>query len=297
MVLLAGFLAYYNWRLTSNPFLIPHVLNTDTYGGSEAFLWQSLKPPLHYDNAQFEGFFNGWVRAYYHKSWADAARLTKEKFIMLGAYFFSRPEWLLLPFVPFLFRDKRIRLLLASLAVGISSILVVIWGHPHYAAPLVGVVFGLVVQTMRHLNTVEVGGRRLGAIAVRCIVVITFSVTLDRALGHHLDVDERRTPEIIERAVLTDELKNTAGKHLVIVRYHKDHDFHMEWVYNGADIDSAKILWARELDAAQNERLFAYFKDRQIWLIQPDERNRVIHQLKPYPGAKAQPLQQAGLQH
>jgi hypothetical protein len=67
----------------------------------------------------------------------------------------------------------------------------------------------------------------------------------------------------------------------------------MEWVYNGAEIDSAKILWARELDAAQNERLLEYFKDRQIWLYQPDEMDKKIQQLKPYPRTPAQPIQQA----
>jgi hypothetical protein len=125
------------------------------------------------------------------------------------------------------------------------------------------------------------------------IVIVLFVVVLDRALAHKLDVDERRTPEIKERAELTAELDSTAGQHLVMVRYRKNHDYHMEWVYNGAEIDSAKILWARELDAAQNERLLEYFKDRQIWLYQPDEMDKKIQQLKPYPRTPAQPIQQA----
>jgi hypothetical protein len=74
---------------------------------------------------------------------------------------------------------------------------------------------------------------------------------------------------------------------LIVVRYNKNHNFHDEWVYNGAEIDSAKILWARELDETQNERLFAYFKDRQIWLMRPDEVDHKLRQLKPYPRATA----------
>jgi hypothetical protein len=292
-VLLISFLGYYNWRLTGNPFLMPHTLNMNTYESSQRFLWQDLKPALHYRNAQFEGFFNGWSRGYYHRSWAEAARLTKEKFVMLAAYFLGRPEWLLLPFVPFVFRDKKMRLLLITLVVGGVGVFLVVWGHPHYAAPLVCVLYALVVQAMRHLNTIEVQGRRYGSIAVRMIVIVLFVVVLDRALAHKLDVDERRTPEIKERAELTAELDSTAGQHLVMVRYRKNHDYHMEWVYNGAEIDSAKILWARELDAAQNERLLEYFKDRQIWLYQPDEMDKKIQQLKPYPRTPAQPIQQA----
>jgi hypothetical protein len=192
--------------------------------------------------------------------------------------------------VPLLFRDRKMRLLLASLLLGTLGVFAVVWGHPHYAAPLVCVVFALVVQTMRHLNTVEVQGRRIGALAVRVIVAVLFATTLDRALGRNCDVDWRRCSENTERAEIADELQSTAGKHLVMVRYYKTHNYHIEWVYNGAEIDSAKILWARDLGEAQNERLFAHFKDRQIWIIQPDDIEAKARQLKPYPRAAAQAL-------
>ena len=52
--------------------------------------------------------------------------------------------------------------------------------------------------------------------------------------------------------------------------------------YNGADIDSSKIVWARELDAMQNEKLLAYFKDRQVWLARPDEDYLQLRMPKPY---------------
>jgi hypothetical protein len=72
-----------------------------------------------------------------------------------------------------------------------------------------------------------------------------------------------------------------------MVRYDKDsnnHNIHDEWVYNGAEIDSAKVLWARELDAEQNAKLLAYFKDRTIWLVTPDTDNTYLESYFP-PGA------------
>jgi hypothetical protein len=289
MVLLGGFMAYYNWRVTGHPLLMPHVLYTNAYYSTPSFLWEDMKPELHYRNAQFEAYFNGWARDYYHRSWAEVGRVTKEKFEMFGNYFFSRAAWLLLPFVPFLLRDKKMRLILATFAIGTLGVFMVVWGHPHYAAPLVCVVFALVVQTMRHLNTVRVKGSRLGALVVRVVVIVVLTVTLDRALEGKCDVDQDRCAENIERVEIADELSSAPGKHLIMVRYNANHNYHDEWVYNGAEIDSAKVLWARELDAAQNERLFAYFKDRQIWLMRPDEVDHKLRQLKPYPRAAGQP--------
>ena len=60
---------------------------------------------------------------------------------------------------------------------------------------------------------------------------------------------------------------------MIIVRYGEDHNIHDEWVFNGADIDGSKVIWARELDSQQNAKLFAYFKDRHIWLVEPDVDN------------------------
>jgi hypothetical protein len=75
-----------------------------------------------------------------------------------------------------------------------------------------------------------------------------------------------------------------------MVRYEKNHNFHDEWVYNGAEIDSATVLWARELDPVQNAKLFAYFKDRQIWLVDPDIDNM---ELIPYQALRTPPARRS----
>jgi hypothetical protein len=64
---------------------------------------------------------------------------------------------------------------------------------------------------------------------------------------------------------------------LIVVRYSDDeHNIHDDWVYNGAEIDGAKVLWARELDAEQNAKLLDYFKDRKVWLVTPDTDNTFL---------------------
>jgi hypothetical protein len=75
-----------------------------------------------------------------------------------------------------------------------------------------------------------------------------------------------------ERARVEAELKRFEGKQLAIVRYSPDHYGFDEWVYNDADIDRSKVIWAREMDAANDSDLIRYYKDRKVWLVEPDTR-------------------------
>jgi hypothetical protein len=282
LLLLGSFMAYYNWRLTGNPLLLPHVLNTDTYVTTPMFLWEHPKPPLQYRNAQFENYYNVWARKYYSRTWADIRRVTKEKIDLVGELLFWRAELLLLPFLYFLFRDRKMRLLLITFFVGAAGVLSVTWSHPHYAAPLLCVLVALVVQAMRHLNTIQLRGRRMGSMAVRIIVVILLVQTGSLAFEGHCDSAEWRCFGLRERADIVNTLSQAPGKHLVMVQYNRFHYIHSEWVYNGAEIDSAKIVWARDMDGEQNQKLFDYFKDRQIWVVRPDEMDREARKLTPY---------------
>jgi hypothetical protein len=182
--------------------------------------------------------------------------------------------------VPFLFRDRKIRLPLLVLFVSLLGFFVVVWGEPHYVAPIVGVLALLVVQTMRHLNTVKLQGRPIGAMVSRVIVVILLVLTVGRALNGECDQFAWRCAGLRDRAEVAKQLENTPGKHLVIVHYSKIHNPHVEWVYNGAEIDSAKIVWARDIDAAQNEKLVTFFSDRKVWLAEPDKMKST--ELKPF---------------
>jgi hypothetical protein len=85
-----------------------------------------------------------------------------------------------------------------------------------------------------------------------------------------------------ERARIVNELKVDGRRHLVIVRYGPKHQPNHEWVYNAADIDGARVVWAREMDPPQTQRLLEYFKDRQAWLAEIDI-DHMPRKLVPYP--------------
>ena len=81
------------------------------------------------------------------------------------------------------------------------------------------------------------------------------------------------------RARILRQLESSGGRHLVIVRCRLEHEVGDEWVYNSADIDSAPVVWAWEMDPTSNRELLHYFQGRRVWLVQPDA-NPVV--LTPY---------------
>jgi hypothetical protein len=279
LVFTVAFIGYYNWRLTGNALLMPHVLNTRTYHSTPLFLWEHLKPELTYHNQQFEDFYNGWEREDYQTTWKDARDVTAEKLARMGVEFFWPGVLFLLPAIPFAFRDRKMRLLLVTLFLCLAGVFAVIWSAPHYAAPATCVIYALLAQAVRHLRTMEWKGRQVGVALSRALVVLLLLSTGVSIARRSCDPLWWTCTGDPSRVAVIKQLMDTPGKHLIAVRYSDDHNIHDEWVYNGADIDGSKIIWARELDPEQNAKLFSYFKDRHIWLVEPDVDNT---DLKPY---------------
>ena len=279
LILTIAFIGYYNLRLTGNALLFPHVLNTRTYHTTPLFLWEHLQPEKTYNNEQFEDFYNGWEREDYKTSWKDTRDVTAEKLARMGVEFFWPGALFLLPALPFVFRERKMRLLVVTFFICLVGVFAVIWSAPHYAAPLTCVIYALLAQAVRHLRQIRWSGRPVGVALSRVLVMLLL-------LGTGINVARGACDPLwwtctgdSSRVAVIKQLQATPGKHLIVVRYSEDHNIHDEWVYNGADIDGSKVIWARELDADQNARLFAYFKDRHIWLVEPDVDNTEI---RPY---------------
>jgi len=290
-VLLATFvfIGYYNWRLTGNAFLLPHTLNSRTYRTMGLFLWDHPKPPLTYRNQQFEDFYNGWEREDYQNTWAGVWNVSKEKLVRGGGRYFWCGALLLLPGVPFVFRSRKLRLPVLLFFLGVAGFFILIWSMPHYASPITCVIFLLLVQSMRYLRIVRIVRRPIG-LALSWAAVLLLALEIGSSVWHHVcDPLEWTCEGDVSRAAIQEKLSHTPGKHLILVRYNADHNIHDEWVYNGAEIDSAKVLWARDISPEQNAKLFSYFKERQIWIVNPDEDNTELIPYEPPDGLPPQP--------
>jgi hypothetical protein len=147
------------------------------------------------------------------------------------------------------------------------------WVFQHYGAPITGLTLSLSAQAIRYLRLWSWKGKRVGRrviYAIPCAFIVSSSLFLTIRFKNS-GYDWSR-----QRAQIVAELNRQAGRHLVIVRYvrHDPRYFRTraEWVYNAADIDNAKVVWDRELDADRNRQLVEYFKGRQIWLLTFNEK-------------------------
>jgi len=282
LALTAVFMAYYNWRLTGNALLMPHSLNFRTYYRTPVFLWQHAGAPIHYNNQQFEDFYNGWNRNLYNGGVRDLVQISREKVRLLTGVFLWPGALPALFCLPLALRDRRMRLLFVELLFCLAGIFCVVYSVPHYAAPLTCVIYGLIVQGIRHLRAIRFGTRPAGIGLARASILLLLLTTgfntyqLIRTPAHAYSLSWNVGTGSPGRAAIERQLDQVPGKHLIVVRYGATHNPHGEWVFNHADIDRSRIVWARELDPQQNDKLFTYFRDRQIWLFEPDRNSQTL---------------------
>jgi hypothetical protein len=175
--------------------------------------------------------------------------------------------------LPCIFRDRRMRFPLIACAVLFLGILVETWTSPHYLAAGTGLLYLVLMQCMRHLRLWRWRGRAIGAALVRAIPVICCAMIVLRiaAVAVRFPIEPAWPRGNLERAAIVRELQDLPGQHLIIVRYRPDHDLDREWVYNAADIDGSKIVWARDMGDIDNEELLQYFPKRHARRLDADQ--------------------------
>jgi hypothetical protein len=244
-----------------------------------------------YNNPQFANFYNVWEPQQFGGGWDDIMDATGVKISEFFNFFFNKELALGLLGIPWvLWRDRRKRFLGAQFGVCLVGMLCVIWFWPHYAAPLMGTTFALLVQGMRRVRRWRVRGWRVGIGLTRAVVLVSLGwiVSQVQGLGSTPFEVNDSTVSVFQRDYFDSQLQNAPGQQLVIVRYGPQHNPNQEWVYNGADIDHAKVVWAREIPGVSIQPLLDYFRGRRVWLAQPDVTPL---QLTPYapPAAASRP--------
>jgi hypothetical protein len=268
-VFCAAFMIYYNLRGTGQPLVFPYTVNNRTYLTTPIFTWQTAREPFPHGNPQLDDFFNRDLRQSWFEGRVNTFRtLVKEAVIdvaILGHFYLGSGLCFIAPALLLLLREKKFRFVLVELSLCSAGLLLVPWFQPHYIAPLAATLFAAITQGLRHIRHWTWQGRPVGIGLSRVVVLIV--VLIGPSLRALYPQPSRR---VRDRDRISKQLRVAPGDHLVIVRYSEAHNVGDEWVYNEADIDHSRIVWAREIPGVERGPLLTYFHERHVWLMEPD---------------------------
>lgn len=270
LLLTAVWMAYYNQQVTGDPWKLPYAVHESTYGCTPPFLWQTAGPIPAYRHDVIRRLHVEILRGPYEiqQTWPGLLRIKGTELLIIWQFFLGFGLSIPLFALPGLMRRRHFWVVLGMVLAGAAAVAMTTWANPHYFAPAAPALLLLVVQGLRHLR---IRSRRMGrrrAAFVRALVLAQ-AVLLVGLLGLHLG--SARHPFVAARAGLQSQLESEPGQHLVLVQYSPDHNLHEEWVYNEADIDAAKVVWARAMNPTADRQLLEYFHDRHVWLLRADE--------------------------
>jgi MFS family permease len=273
-----------NKQVTGNWTTLPEALSQYQYGVPAALTFQASPVPhreltpqqeLDYKMQQsFQGDRPETLKSYLE-------RLVYR--VRFYRFFFYVPLYLALPvFLNAIgeFRFFWVLLAISAFALGINFFPAFQF---HYLAAVTCLFVLVAVTALERLSKWSLAGFSWGREAAALIVVLCAAHFIFWYGLHVFDSEEwslamrryetwdtinHRNPE--RRIAAGRQLAQIPGKLLVFVRYWPQHIFQDEWVWNAADIDQARIVMARDLGPAEDEKLIRYYPDRAVWLLEPD---------------------------
>ena len=269
-----------NKQVTGSWTTLPYTLSSYQYGVPAAFTWQR-NPEPHLDltrEQQLQYKMQTSFRATGPETLMTYLQRLEYR-VRFYRFFFFAPLYVALPF--FLLRLGELRFLwvavtLLLFALGVNF-------YPFFEVHYLGALTCLsILVSIAGLQRLRPDVARL--ILFLCLAHFAFWYT--RAFSDRVNPGRRVT---VDR-----QLAQAAGQQLVFVRYWPQHIFQDEWVYNAADIDHARVVWARDLGASEDQKLLDYYPSRSAWLLEPDAMppkltryQREAEQPKPAPGIPA----------
>jgi hypothetical protein len=280
---------YNDDRVTGDAFSLPYQVHDRQYAAATMFCFLPLlREPL-YRHAIMRDFWAVWSVDQWRESRTSPVTQFLGKAYILSDFFLGFwPIAVLLFLSPFVLKTTEERVCAGLFAVGVASIAPLNSVHPHYAAEFSGVFYLRFLQSLSQLSTWK---NPFGSLLAASIPVLLVSAFLNSAIGvvsyvSHGGNDpvpflagrDSSSTALAERAsrfgaardAMDRDLANLPGGQLVLVRYQPGHNPQEEWVFNRADIDRERVVWAREMSPSQDAPFLEYFRDRHVWLAEPD---------------------------
>jgi hypothetical protein len=276
IVLGGAFTCYYSWRVTGSPFKQPYVVNRDTYGWPENLAIlpaqqltyrHKILENMHILELSRRDRYTTFGRML--NSWCSRAVILWE--------FYVGPGLTLTMFtLPWVLRSRKYRRLFYIALFMLSLNALQLMAYPQHVSPETAIFYLLLTAGLRVLY---VSARRRNILPERVMAALVLCVASGAAMNLYMEPLHIRPgtfwewphwPYYQDRAAILAKLEQMPGKHLIFVRYADYHSAHEEWVYNAADIDKSKIVWANSMGYKEDEKLRNYFHDRQAWIVEPD---------------------------
>lgn len=282
----AAWILAYNRAVTGSATTMPYFVHAEQYAQISQWVFGKRRPAPAYRHAEMREYYEGQELPFHERQQTAGGFLAELPRKIVGSADVPYAGLMLLPvvFAAGVWRRRRTRLAIAGFGAALAAAATLTIFIPHYGAPATPCGFLLVVQGLRHLHAARLGARRFGRLAAvgataTAVGLLAYLLWLHSALGAWGHV----------RAHVQQTIEDLPGKHLVVVRYGPPpgHLVHNEWVYNGADIDGARVVWARDMGDDGNRELIAYFlaQGRKIWLMEV-ANDAELPEPRPYPGLK-----------
>jgi len=267
-------MGYMNWRTTGSPLLAPYELNLIEQHITRPLLWQKIAPIPQYHHASMALFYQQWESNWFEQ----IRRFPRGLFLLVADKMGVIYQLIVWPFAGVLvigvvrllksdtFRFLPLAFFFYLVGLGLEA-------YPllsRYAQPAWALIMLLVLYGLRQIGAWKRRGHIGLQISRTAILLLPIFLLLANIGVSFMSRRPRYAPWYDARYELSQYLRLLPGKQLVIVRYSPSHVPSEEWVYNRADIDAAKVIWARDVGDRGNSDLLKYFKGRSVWLLQPD---------------------------
>jgi hypothetical protein len=277
LIPVAAFMGYYNLRVTGHALELPYVAHDHQYALVEPVMWETHQRPMPvYSNTFLRDFWQA-DRDEKLKTHHEILETRAWDFLMVVVFLLGLPlaACMLLVARP-LWRDPVAKRALVLGLLGYLGPALDTRVYPHYAAAETVLAYILAACALRALRNAWPGVD--GAYLMWGALLI---FVLPTGLGL-LSPDNRGmlgSTEFLnaEHANIEAQLAKQPGQQLVLVRYGptalaavKSHRIYQELVYNHADIDGSKIVWARSLGPDKDAELIRHYANREVWVVDED---------------------------
>jgi hypothetical protein len=261
-------MAYLNYRVTGHIDRLPYQEHAAQYSVAPPLLWQQPSPEPEYGHEELKKLYAEWEAEQYgeERTLAGFFAACQTKIVVYFNEAFATPLILLsLLGAPWVLRPRRFQVVVVVLLVFLLALLAETYVQIHYAAPAAGLVNLLCIQGLRYVRCLRRPRQFVGRNIVRLAFVLSLVTTGLYVAEYEQALANNRT--VIQRQEIEKRIRSIPGNHLVIVTYGPHHDIHDEWVYNGADIDRSRIVWAHDLGEKADADLKWYFRNRHLWQV------------------------------